>query len=514
VVRLRPVVLFAGLLIVPVAVRLALLPWAPKPLPRIQDEFSYLLAADTFASGRLTNPTHPLWEFFETYHVMHKPSYASKYPPGQGLLMAAGLRLASDPWAGVLFSYAAMLAAFYWAFQGWLPGRWAAVAAVLGALRFPPYHYWANSYWGGALAACGGALLLGAAGRMRRRCDTRAGLAAGAGLAILSVSRPYEGLLLACALTLPCVGELWRRRGQWRALAPGLLLVGAVLGWQAWYNHAVTGNALKLPYLAHEEQYTLEPTFYFQAQRQGLTYRHAMLSRLHQQPIPFTREKALIQSLQILEIVRFSYRPEDVVQAAMGIAVLLAIPLALCRRSGRLPAIALILAIAPMLAQRWYMEHYGGPASSLRILVAVIGVRCAAGWLRLRWAPGLAFRMLMVAVAVQLSLFAGLSVAGRRPASGFPVQRAALVEKLARQGGKHLVIVRYGSDHDPHLEWVYNAADIDRSPIVWAQDMGEAANRRLLNYYPDRMHWLLEPERGGKLGEIKANPALQNGCTR
>src|SRR6267154_2868455 len=61
------------------ALRAAVLPILPIPYPGLQDEFSYQLMADTFAHGRLTNPTHPMWIHFETLFVIHRPSYCSMY---------------------------------------------------------------------------------------------------------------------------------------------------------------------------------------------------------------------------------------------------------------------------------------------------------------------------------------------------------------------------------------------------------------------------------------------------
>jgi hypothetical protein len=75
------------------------------------------------------------------------------------------------------------------------------------------------------------------------------------------------------------------------------------------------------------------------------------------------------------------------------------------------------------------------------------------------------------------------------------LERDAIAQRLHAAGGRHLVIVRYQPKHDPFKEYVFNDADIDRSEIVWAHDMGPAGNAELLRYFPSRRVWLLEPDR-------------------
>src|SRR5437899_5757477 len=142
--------------------RAAFLPIEPIPQPVVHDEFGYLLAADTFAHGRLTNPAHAMWKHFESFSIIQQPTYQCFAQPAQGMLLAIGQVILRHPFWGVWLSMGMMCAAITWALQGWMPEEWALLGGILAILRFATFSYWANSYCGGAAGAIGGALVLGA----------------------------------------------------------------------------------------------------------------------------------------------------------------------------------------------------------------------------------------------------------------------------------------------------------------------------------------------------------------
>src|SRR5882724_10243813 len=140
----RRALAMAALFIGVIAIRVSLLPVLPVPSPGIHDEFSYLLMADTFAHGRLANPTHPMWVHFETFQVNQVPTYVSKYYPAQGVFLAIGQVVFGHPFWGVLLSSALMCAAICWALQAWIPPSWALLGGLLAVIRLGTFSYWAN----------------------------------------------------------------------------------------------------------------------------------------------------------------------------------------------------------------------------------------------------------------------------------------------------------------------------------------------------------------------------------
>src|SRR5256885_4724747 len=178
--------------ILALGVRLALLPILPVPQPGIHDEYSHLLLADTLAHGRLSNPTHPMWIHFETFHVNWHPTYASMYYPGHALFLAFGQVVMGHPFWGVWLSSGLMCAAICWALQGWMPPGWALLGGFLAVIRLGTFGYWVNSYWGGADAGFGRALVFAAFPRLKKEQKKRDSILLGTGMVLVALTRPYE----------------------------------------------------------------------------------------------------------------------------------------------------------------------------------------------------------------------------------------------------------------------------------------------------------------------------------
>jgi hypothetical protein len=491
------VALFLGV----IALRLAVLWQLPVPVPGIHDEYSYLLIADTLAHGRLANPTHPMWMSFESFHINWFPAYASKYPPGQGAVLALG-ELLGHPWVGVVLSVGAMCAAILWTLQAWLPARWALLGGVLAALKFGIASYWMNSYWGGAVAATGGALVLGAMPRIVRRAKTRDALLLGIGLAILANSRPYEGLLFSFPVV---VWFLWWFAGKTKPQIPVQLrtiqiflplaaILASTLVFMGYYNWRLTGNAFLFPHVLNSRTYRSTGLFVWEHPKPPLHYHNQQFEDFYN---GWEREDYRNTWPDLWRVSAEKLTRSGSTYFWWGAVILLpGIPFLLLDRKMRLPILIFILSAAAFLAVIWSFPHYAAPVTCVAILVliqAIRHLRCISPARRpigvaLSWA---AMGLLVADVSLQVSHHRCDPL--EWTCQGDP-SRAAIAANLARTPGKHLILVRYGEDHNLHDEWVYNGAEIDSAKVLWARELSAEQNARLFAYFKDRQFWLVEPD--------------------
>jgi hypothetical protein len=473
------------------------------PAPCITDEFSYLLAADTFAHGRLSNRTHPLWVHFESIHIIQRPSYASKYPPGQGLVLAVGKVVGGHPIVGVWLGTALACAAICWMLQGWMPPRWALLGGLLAGLH-PTILGWTQTYWGGSLAACGGALVIGAVRRLAQRPRTVDSLLLALGMAILANTRPFEGLVLSL-LALGILGlrlattRVPAKRGVMAQIAfPALALLVVTAAAMGFYNARITGHPLRMPYMVHEGAYAVAPPFLWQDPRPVPIYSHKAMRDLFTGSVlaTHTNQRRLASLLRYagmkLYCMLLTFYPDSVMLVA-----LLALPLVWRRWWPRAATGVLVVFAGILLTETWLYSHYLAPVFGVALLLEFEALRRLWTW-RLRGR-----RVGRVAVCGFALVWAASFVTGavHLADSDGPEgvktlfnRRAELAEQLLREGGRHLILVRYARDHNPHIEWVYNGADLERSPVVWAREMDPARNRTLLDSFHDRKAWLLEAD--------------------
>jgi len=484
--------------------RLLLTPLLPLPKPAVHDEFSYLLAADTFAHGRLTNPTHPMWIHFETFHELSHPTYASRYPPGQGLVLALG-QIFYAPWFALWISMAVLCGLITWALWGWLEPPWAIAGGLLAALQLTG-SYWTETYWGGTVAAIGGALVVGALARLFRRATSGPSLAFGLGLAILANTRPFEGLVLGALSAVFLLVHLIRlvRRGRQDSSqlvhSIGLTLASVLMPtfiWMGYYNYRVTGNPLQMPSSLYARQYESwsvflwsnhpgpEPKFDHEIFRTFLLEFEGPVNQFDRQHILRVHVENLIIFYRFF------------LGLPLFLVILISSRRLVINRRLRVPLLLLLLFYVGLSVEAQLYPHYFAPATVLVFLIATAAVQDVSsvflpGKKRLAAACAIFFCIALFDVGRIMNSASRFLFRG--DLQEFIAERDRVLTFLRKQPGQQLVLVRYGPHHIVIDEWVYNDANIDQSRIVWAHAMPGGKDDELLRYYPKRRVWILEDD--------------------
>jgi hypothetical protein len=514
--RRRLAVLIVGVLAI--TARAAVLPVLPVPVPQVGDDFSHLLLADTLLHGRLANPTPPMWVYFETTDVNMQPTYASVYPPVQGTFLALGRLFTGQPFVGVILSVAIMCAAICWMLQGWMPAEWAFLGGLLAVMRFGVFTYWADGYMGGAPAAIGGALVLGALPRIERNVRSRDAVILGIGLAVLANSRPLEGFLLSVPVGFAFVYWLLKRRGTdfRKALAaivaPMLVVVvlaGLATGYYFW---RVTGNPLRSPYQVNWETYGMMPKFMWQALRPQTeaTLRHDSLKDIY-----YVWEYASYASTRSIPGLLKEWIGRLTFDWMFYLGPILSLPFIAAIASApygfrwkqldsgvRFLFLCIVIVAGDVAAELFSYPHYAAPVTCVVIAFVLIAMR----HLRPQIVRGKPFGLTLTQVIPVFSLMVFALRAAAVPlhlpmtsvilpsiyfADRENVPNHVIEMQLEKEPGQHLVIVHYVPGSEDWMGWVHNDADIDHSRIIWAWDMGAEKNRDLVEYYGNRRAWLV-----------------------
>ena len=454
---------------------------------------------DTFAHFRLTNPTPAAWQHFETFHVNMVPTYHSKYPVSQGLMLGIGEIVFHQPWIGVYLSTALMCGAICWTLQAFVPPGWALLGGLLATFRLALFSYWMNSYWGGSMAALGGALALGGVVRLfapQQSGQRRAMMASifAISLLLLANSRPYEGFAFSLPLLVYFAYKLTRtllhHEVTFAATALPVIAIGlAGLMLMGYYNRRTTGDPLLLPHLLNERVYSPLPLFMWQQPKSDLTFRDPVFAKFFQvteQEYAYERTKSVAGVLGA-EFSRLGQNWFFYCGVALSLPVLIGF-LSACKE----PQLRIVVLVAASTVVAvglctYTMFHYAAPLTVTVYIFATEGLR----YLWQQRATGeRAFVVAVCLTVIMTSLIRQTGSAAVNATFALPDSRALIAHQLEANAGKHLVIVSYDLDrHYPGDELVHNWAEFDTEKVLWARSKGAGNDADLCGAYADRTFW-------------------------
>jgi hypothetical protein len=242
-----------------------------------------------------------------------------------------------------------------------------------------------------------------------------------------------------------------------------------------------------LPYALYYQEYQSAPPWIFLSERKAPAYRHSELANAWGHEVEALREarsNLLANVRGVRDVASFYGSP--LLLFPLTVATLLL-------ASYRFWAAAVIYLVVwcGLLVSLIKFPHYIAASIGLLPILAAYGFRVLS-------VIGRNYGSFLVLAFATLLCIQGngerVHVWETR-ARNFISPRMIGTTEALKQGGRHLILVRYSVQDVGNNEVVYNGADIDSSQIVWARDMGESKNRELINYYHgSRKISLYEPD--------------------
>jgi hypothetical protein len=267
-----------------------------------------------------------------------------------------------------------------------------------------------------------------------------------------------------------------------------------------YYDYRVFGNVFTPPYKVNRESYASAPHFLWQTARPEPMYRHRILRDFYsggelKEFRDETRSVAGLLEAGALKPLAAGFFYLDFAL----IPPLILLPWALRDRRIVFLSLAGAVLVAGLAVETFFFPHYIAPATALIYAILLQCMRHLRVWRPSGLFLVRAIPVLCVALAVLRvcagPLHIGLGTWSQSWYGTAPLglERARVLAQLDSLPGPQLAIVRYSPNHMLN-DWVYNAADIDKSKVVWARQMDTASDRELLNYYQGRQAWLVEPD--------------------
>jgi hypothetical protein len=478
--------------------------------PKGQDDQSYVIQMRQLAQGRLWMPQHPepMPDFFDSFHVIVRPVYASAYFPGTAMIFVPLVWLGLPVWIGPIIAAGAIVGMTYRIITELVDG----VSGILASLLIisPNWFRMLSLIVMAQLPALLlGLILIWAWLRWRKSARRRVAWAVVMGIAAgwMAITRPVDAIAYILPVAVAVVLQLRRIRRVIATLAAIVAGAAPFIAVQLIQNVGITGHLMQSPfgtYIARDQPRTgmtfaaWDPgahpeSVVPQKQRHYETWVRGFIERHAQHPLREWKETYFGQFV-------------DATLPARVLLVLVPIGLIGISRDRRR---WVLLATLPLFLglyffYTFYLEHYAvvvAPAMTLMVVLAPRVLREIFSRIGAAIDLAVSFAILILSLSMlpELNHHRLLNDESFRS----PMMRV-LHDQLPRTVTPPAVVLfRYdpskpqSDSSSPHIEPVYNTdvAWPDDAPIVRAHDLG-SRDIEIFRYYaehqPDRNFYLFD----------------------